>query len=175
MRTHEAVAPVASSHAGHVLTALGFMVAALVGVALAEQLQRHRAAGSSQLPGALLALAAAGAVSGGIHLAVLPAHWREAHLYGAFFLLVGAVQLSCSALLLLVRRTRELLLVNGMTTLGLLLVWLQTRSLGVPFGPDSGHREPVGLLDTTSVLLELLVLGSTAHLLRRPQQKAVMA
>src|SRR5689334_8340578 len=76
----------------------------------------------------MLVVLAAGAMSGGIHLAVLPGHWRVAEIYGVFFLLAGTIQLGYSVLLL-VRPSRGLLMLNALATLGLLLVWVQSRSV----------------------------------------------
>jgi len=48
------------------------------------------------------------------------------------------------------------------------LLWLQTRTIGIPWGPDAGVREPVGVLDLMSVVCELLVVLAGVLVVRRP-------
>jgi hypothetical protein len=166
--------PPATAHTGHLLTAVGFMVLALLGVGLVEQFQRRRADGAGNIGRALWGIIVAGSCSGCIHLAVLPSHWREAELYGLFFLLAGTIQLTYGALLL-VRPTRGLMLLNGVVNVGLILVWAQSRIIGVPIGPAAGLREPVGVEDSVSSLLELAVLVGTVALLQRPRSSKLAA
>jgi len=156
-------------HTGHLVTAVALMTVTLLVVAgvehgrqLATRLRARRSVHALRL------VAGAGAASAGIHLAVVPSHWAAAEVYGVFFLVAGACQLAYSVLVL-IRPLRALVAVNLAGNLGLVLLWLQTRTAGIPLGPDAGVREPVGVLDLASVACELVVVLAGARLLlRRP-------
>lgn len=49
-----------------------------------------------------------------------------------------------------------------------LLVWLLSRTVGLPFGPDSGVLQPVGLVDGAAALLEVAAIVAALLLLRAP-------
>lgn len=150
-----AAAATGTPHTGHLLLATAFVLVSLLGVALGEQLKARRARRSRRTSSSVLVVAASGAAAGAIHLAVAPSHWHQATVYGVFFVLVGATQITWSALLL-VRASWELLSLNLMANLGVLLLWLQSRTNGVPLGPAAGVREPVGVVDLTCAAVELL-------------------
>jgi hypothetical protein len=158
-----------TQHAGHLLLASAFVLVSLLGVALGEQLKVRRAARSPRprrTSSSVLVVAASGAAAGAIHLAVAPSHWHQAAVYGAFFVLVGATQITWSALLL-ARASWELLSLNLLANLGVLLLWLQTRTSGVPLGPAAGVREPVGLVDLSCAAVELLSAAVAGRVLLR--------
>ena len=162
-----AAATTGTQHAGHLLVASAFVLVALVGVALGEQLKVRLAARSSRprrTSRSVLVVAVSGAAAGAIHLAVAPSHWHQAAVYGVFFVLVGATQITWSALLL-VRASWELLSLNVVANLGVLLLWLQTRTTGVPLGPAAGVREPVGVVDLSCAAVELLSALAAGHVL----------
>jgi hypothetical protein len=112
----------------------------------------------------VLALASAGAAL--IHFAVLGEHLREYWAYGAFFAAAGA----CQALwaLLVVQSPTRLLLAAGAVGNGLIvLLWLLSRTRGLPLGPDAGSAEAVGLPDVVATAYELLVVAGCAVLTMR--------
>lgn len=151
-----AAAAAGTQHAGHLLLASAFVLVALLGVALGEQLKARRASlRPRRTSRSVLVVAASGTAAGAIHLAVAPSHWRQATVYGVFFVLVGVTQIVWSALLL-VRASWELLTLTVIANLGVLLLWVQTRTTGVPLGPAAGVREPVGLVDLSCAAVELL-------------------
>jgi hypothetical protein len=56
-----------------------------------------------------------------------------------------------------------------------LALWTVTRTAGLPFGPEAGHPESVGVLDVVAVADELLfaacavaLMHDRGHLLRHP-------
>ena len=155
-----------ADHTGHLLLTGAFVLASLGGIALVEAFQRRRRAGLVAPTLLSLTVSLAGAASAGIHGAVMPSHWREAALYGVFFLVAGTAQLTGSVLVLL-RPARPFLTANALLNIGLLLVWLQSRTVGVPLGPDRGFPERLGLLDVTSSLMELAAVLGTLTLLNR--------
>lgn len=112
-----------------------------------------------------LLLATGLAAVGVIHLAVLPAHVTEWPLAGVFFALLSAAAL-VAATLVLIRPNRLLLLGTAALSAGPIAVWLMSRTLGMPFGPDAGVPEPVGLADSSACLLELATLTVSIMLVR---------
>ena len=67
-------------------------------------------------------------------------------------------------------RTAALVLLFGLVGQGALVgLWLWTRTIGVPVGAAAGQREPVGVLDATSVVFELVIVACCAGALRPAQ------
>lgn len=159
-----AAAATGAQHTGHLLLATAFVVVSLLAVALGERIKLRR----TSRP--VLLVAAGGAAGGAIHLAVAPSHWTQAAVYGAFFVVAGTTQVAWAGLLL-VRSSRALLGLNAAANLGLLLLWLQTRTSGVPLGPAAGVREPVGAVDLACALVELLTVVAAGQQLLHPRRK----
>jgi hypothetical protein len=113
----------------------------------------------------LCAGASVGAAS--VHIAVTPEHFSESWLYGVFFVGASVVQLAL-ALWLLARPSRSLIRAAVISNAGLVLLWLLSRSVGIPLGPEQGVVEPVGVLDLMAVGCELMLLTAGWPLLRRP-------
>jgi hypothetical protein len=100
----------------------------------------------------LVALAGAGAA--GVHFVVMPDHFEESWLYGSFFLVAALAQLGYSAWLL-ARPSRELLIAGVVGNLSVVVLWLVTRTIGIPLGPAAGDVEPFGGLDLLAAVFEL--------------------
>jgi hypothetical protein len=83
---------------------------------------------------------AAGAAMGAaaIHAYVAPEHLREWWLYGGFFIGVTAVQLGL-AWLVLRRPTVTILLAGIWGTVGLIGIYVASRTTGLPLGPAHSH------------------------------------
>lgn len=159
MTTAVPVGSPTSLHALHAVEATVFLVVVLVGVGLVERLaQLGRRPRRPPLPRrALLAVAAAAAGAGVVHLLVAPAHFHEDPLYGAFFLLTAATQLTYAALVMC--RPQRLPVVPGVLgNAALLVLWGLSRTVGLPVGVDSGRPEAVGAVDLLAVGLELVVV-----------------
>src|SRR5882724_1225487 len=73
--------------------------------------------------------------AGAIHLAVAPEHFQEYLLFGIFFSVSGLAQL-VAGFAILVRPTRRLLLVTAAATAAVVLLWLTSRTIGLPLGPE---------------------------------------
>jgi hypothetical protein len=101
-----------------------------------------------------------------IHLWVAPEHFEEWWGYGAFFLGLAAAQGFYALGLLLRRPSQPYLLVGVAGNLAVVVLWLVTRTTGVPlFGPHAGEVEGVGRLDLACTLAEagiVVVLGALA-------------
>jgi hypothetical protein len=118
-------------------------------------------------PYLLAALASLSAAAGAIHFAVVFEHFTDDTLYGVFFLVLSWAQLIWPAVLLW--SPSRLWLWLGMAgNAAVLAVYIASRTVGLPFGPDLHHPEPVGALDVMSCVLEFaLIIGCAALLWRR--------
>jgi manganese oxidase len=93
-----------------------------------------------------------------IHLWVIPEHLEEWWGYGVFFLGAALAQ-GLYALILLRRSDRALLLAGVAGNLAIMILWLVTRTTGIPFlGPHAGETEEVGALDLLCTLAEFGVV-----------------
>jgi hypothetical protein len=93
------------------------------------------------------------AVAASVHAAVGPAHFREQTLFGLFFALSALAQLTWSVAMV-VRASPRLLAVGAVGNVGLAVLWLATRTVGLPGllpGPES-----VGAWDLACVVSELV-------------------
>lgn len=106
------------------------------------------------------AVAVSSGVAAGIHLGVAPEHFREWWGYGTFFVLAAAGE--CALVVLLGLRPRAWVLQAGIwATLATILMYLVSRTSGIPLGPASGVVEPVeapGLAATAAEGALLVVL-----------------
>ncbi len=94
-----------------------------------------------------------------IHAAVVPEHQSEWPAAGVFFMVLAAAQLWLAAATVLSARPRHrVLLATAAISAGQLALWLFSRTAGMPFGPQAGIPEPVGLADAGAGLLELATL-----------------
>jgi len=93
-----------------------------------------------------------------IHLWVMPEHFEEWWGYGTFFLVVALAQ-RLYALFLLRRPSRPLLLLGVAGNLTIVILWLATRTSGIPLlGPHAGDIEEIGALDLFCTLAEIGVI-----------------
>ncbi len=112
----------------------------------------------------LVGVAALSAGAAVIHVALIGEHAAESWVFGAFFLVVGAAQVVWVAALAVWPGPATLVagLVGNAAVVG---VWLVSRTVGLPLGPDAGTPEPVGGLDGLATLFEVLIGGGCLVLL----------
>jgi hypothetical protein len=116
------------------------------------------------LLGGLAALSVGAAV---IHFAVMFEHFAEYTLYGVFFLVISWAQMIWPAVLLW--RPSRLWLWLGIAGNAIVIaVYVASRTVGLPFGPDLHNAESVGALDVVSCVLEFGLIVGCAALLWRP-------
>ena len=115
----------------------------------------------------LYSVAALSVLAALMHLWVTPEHFEEWWGYGAFFLCAAIGQGAYGAVLLRWPR-RPLLLLGVVGNLSIVVLYLVTRTVGVPiFGPQAGEVEGVGATDLCATVSELaIVLGVGAVLLQ---------
>jgi len=112
-------------------------------------------------------LAALSAGAAAIHFAVVFEHFAQYTLYGVFFLVISWAQMIWPAVMLW--RLSRLWLRLGIAGNAIVIaVYVASRTVGLPFGPDLHHAEPVGALDVVSCVLEFGLIAGCAALLSRP-------
>jgi uncharacterized membrane protein YidH (DUF202 family) len=113
----------------------------------------------SRLAARCAAIASAGA--GLIHFAVMPAHWLDWIPSGLFFAAVAVFQLMWAFLAW--TRPRALLLALGIVAnAGSAALWVVSRTVGLPFGPQVGVPEAVEGAGICVLLLECYVIMGAA-------------
>jgi hypothetical protein len=122
---------------------------------------RGRTAGEALRWSAAVLTAAAAA----IHFAVMPEHFDEDWIFGVFFAAAAWAQLAWT---LLVTRSedRRLLFAGVGGNLAIVLVWVASRTIGLPLGPNPGVRESVQFIDVLATAVEILAAVSIALALR---------
>ncbi len=132
----------------------------------AQLVDIHAATGSRAIDLRLL-LVAGLIASAHLHAAVIPQHLTEWPAAGGFFALLTAAEIAVAAILLAPRPQRVALIAAAAVSTGPLLVWLYSRTAGLPFGPEAGQPESVGLPDVVCCVLEIVALSAAVLLLRR--------
>jgi hypothetical protein len=103
-----------------------------------------------------------------IHATVIGEHLAEYPPYGWFFLAVTLFQVTWGVVVL-ITPTRTWLAFGIVSNSALLVIWLWSRTSGLPIGPDPGMAEAIGLPDVVCCLYEiLLVATAVATLSVRP-------
>jgi hypothetical protein len=117
-----------------------------------------------------------------VHGIVTPDHFAEWWGYGLFFVAAAFAQSGYGAIVLFTRmvegasimerwrpaRVRAYLWAGVLGNVAIILLWLVTRTVGIPFfGPEAGRVEPVRFLDATSKVLEVGIVVGLALLVRR--------
>jgi hypothetical protein len=128
-----------------------------------------RRGGSRRLgrtPSVMLLAAALSAVAALIHVVVCPEHFREGIIYGAFFAVAAGCQLGWAALVAgrFARWMAPAGLVGNAT---IVLLWMVTRTVGIPLGPEAGEVEHFGVLDVVCGACEVGVVVLCALAIRQ--------
>ena len=118
------------------------------------------------IPAVYSALAVTSLATAGIHFAVMGEHFREYVVFGLFFSLVAWFQ-ALWALGVVVSPTRPLLAVGLVVNAAVVVIWIVSRTAGLPIGPEPGTAEPAAFLDVLSTILEIGIVVATATLLVR--------
>ena len=102
-------------------------------------------------------VAAASFTAGAVHLAAADAHVAESSMFAAFFLVLGVAQ-AAWAVLVLGNRQRGIMATGAIGSAGVIVVWILSRTTGLPIGPHPGEAEPAGMGDTIASALQFVVL-----------------
>jgi hypothetical protein len=104
--------------------------------------------------------------SAAIHAAVVPEHLKEWNDAGMFFIVLTMAELAVAVAILLRPQQRAWLLAAAVISIGPLLIWSYSRTAGMPFGPEAGIPEAVGVPDCVACALEIATLVAAVVLLR---------
>ncbi|HUQ64125.1 MAG TPA: hypothetical protein VM121_10260 [Acidimicrobiales bacterium] len=98
------------------------------------------------------------AAAAGLHLAALPDHLEEGVLIAGFFAACAVLQLTAAFVVSggAGPGARRVIIAGNVAVVG---IWLVSRTVGVPFGPEAGTPEPVSALDSLSLVAELVAVG----------------
>ena len=88
-----------------------------------------------------------------VHFEVAPEHFQEYLPFGIFFVLSGLVQVAW-AVTVLWRPTRSVLLAGACGNLLIVLLWMVSRTAGLPIGPEPWTHQAVGTPDVIASLSE---------------------
>jgi hypothetical protein len=109
-----------------------------------------------------------------MHAAASAQHVAEWPLAAAFFAVLAVAQLGLGAWMW-TRPDGRALAAAAAGSAAVVLVWMVSRTTGLPFGPEAGHPESAGVLDVVTSVDELLLaacaialLHDRGHLLLRP-------
>jgi hypothetical protein len=128
--------------------------------------RRHPAA-ALKLRGSL-ALAAGSAAL--IHVMAASHHFAEWWLFGAGFVVMAVLQ-GASAIALERTAWRPAPLAAVLVNAPIVLFWTWSRTLGLPFGPEAGEPEAIGIADTLCTLTELVLIGGALALHRGASER----
>jgi hypothetical protein len=96
-----------------------------------------------------------------VHLQVTPSHWDVWWGYGTFFLLIGIGQ-ALYAVAVVRWPTPPVLWFGIAGNLGIVGIYLLSRTNGIPWGPHAGRADTVGIGDFLTTAGEFVLVGMLA-------------
>jgi hypothetical protein len=109
-----------------------------------------------------------------IHFTVMPEHFQEWWAFGLLFIVAAWFQ-AWWALLFALRPSRVLATLGALFNGAIVVVWVASRTVGLPFGPHAGEVEPVGIADVVATAFEVLIVGGAALLAIGAGRRAIEA
>jgi hypothetical protein len=104
--------------------------------------------------------------AGAIHAIAMVDHFSHWWLYGVFFLALTYGQVLWGIALLRKPATDRNLRIGAYANLAIVAVWLYSRTIGVPIGPQAGRPEAVGIMDVAATLDQLVLAAYVAVVVR---------
>ncbi len=93
-------------------------------------------------------------------------HFSHYWLYGVFFLAISYGQVIWGAALWRNRLSARGLRLGAYANLAIVVVWVLSRTVGVPLGPYTWDAEPIGLADGAATIDQLVLVAYIAVILR---------
>ena len=109
-----------------------------------------------------LVLAGLGLTAAAIHVSVCAEHFREWIVYGLFFVAASVFQASWSVAIL-VRPSRRLLLLGALVNDFIVILFVASRTIGMPFGPEARQPEPVTAAGLAATICELALVAAACY------------
>lgn len=119
--------------------------------------------GRSQTIAAACAISAAVGV---IHAVAMVDHFDHHWSYGVFFLLVTYFQVLWAIWVYRHSGDQRALKVGVIASIAISAIWLLSRTVGVPIGPEAGDPESIGAMDLVATLDQLVLAGLLVTILR---------
>ncbi|MEJ7785793.1 MAG: hypothetical protein WKF96_13385 [Solirubrobacteraceae bacterium] len=104
--------------------------------------------------------------AGIIHAMAMIDHFSHYWLYGVFFLLLTYGQVLWGVALLRKRCTERMLRLGALANAAIIVLWIVSRAVGMPFGPDAGDAEAIGSMDVAVTLDQIALIAYIAVVLR---------
>jgi predicted branched-subunit amino acid permease len=104
-------------------------------------------------------------LAGLIHIQAAIDHFDEYVPYAILFIALASAQLVWGVAFYR-WPTRRLLYAGMAGCLAVILAWISSRTIGLPFGPDLGHPEPVGVLDLVATVDEVAIVALCVSMLQ---------
>jgi hypothetical protein len=117
---------------------------------------------------AVRAVAALSFTSACLHGSVMVSHFREYFLFGLFFAIVTPLQVAWAELIRRAPGERGLLAAGAIGNGAIAIVWLVSRTVGLPFGPGRLQAEAAGVKDVLATYSEGMIVGLVAVILLSP-------
>jgi len=84
-------------------------------------------------------------------------HFREYWLFGLFFAIVTPLQVLWAGLAFQNPANTRLLKIGAILNLGIVGIWVVSRTVGLPFGPEALQAEGIGVKDLVASWDEILI------------------
>jgi hypothetical protein len=138
-----------------IVAAAGVLV--LAGVKATEW-WRHQGHRLPKLSLSTVSMSLLAGITAVIHGSVCSEHFREWIVYGVFFVCASTLQMAW-AVLVVTNRTHLLLKVGAIGNTLIVVTYLLSRTMGVPFGPDAFHPETFDALSLAATFCEVALVG----------------
>lgn len=113
----------------------------------------------------ILVACAISAAAGAVHALAMVDHFGHYWLYGVFFLVVTYFQILWAIRIYRRPDDRRALAAGAIASIAISIVWLVSRTTGIPLGPDAGKPEKIGALDLVATVDQLVLVGLIASIL----------
>jgi hypothetical protein len=118
----------------------------------------------------LLLVAAVAFIDGLIHIGAAVDHFSEFPIYTLVFAVLASVQIAWAAMI--VRRPSRLVLLSGCAfTVGVIGLWVVSRTVGVPIAPQAWVPEEVGVADLVETVGEIATVIAVFSLVTSPRHR----
>jgi hypothetical protein len=109
-----------------------------------------------------------------VHLAYTASHWQDWWAYGVFFLGMGVFQGLCVPAIVRWPRSAPVALATIAGNLGIVGMYVLSRTAGIPMGPHEGVVEEAGAIDLAVTAAELAIVVCLITLLRPRPRRLVL-